>query len=314
MLDLASTGPGIDLLSELGLGPRFLIADTEIQPAALAVTSAPGLLAAFILMILMVRGGVVWLREKFTPTASDLSTATEVAVDSDLMLGNVAPVLVAAGVISVTIFPALARCLPRRTSPSSPTHAGLLVCIPRTGPKDVIRLCHVGSASQPRQRHEVGGWAIGQYVRMGTVALLLGPLINAVLIAVIARRLLGAPVGWPRTLVIAISVSVLANPPLRWIVDRLALATDGGPGASAASVLVIAATIASLVAVEVGIMVVLEALVPTGSLPGPWDVLRALPARWRRTKRYAVILRIAGRHGFGAVSLPPGLSGRLPTG
>ena len=133
---------------------------------------------------------------------------------------------------------------------------------------------------------------------MGTVALLLGPLINAVLIAVIARRLLGAPVGWPRTLVIAISVSVLANPLLRWIVDRLALATDGGPGASAASVLVIAATIASLVAVEVGIMVVLEALVPSGSLPGPVDVARALPARWRRTKRYAVILRIAGRHGL----------------
>lgn len=109
----------------------FQVTGMEVDLAA--VSSAPGLLAVFVAMILLVRGGVVWLREQLPPTASSLTTVserlqlglyaaaglpiivavTEVAVESDLMPAEVASVLMAAGVLTVTVFPALARCLPQ---------------------------------------------------------------------------------------------------------------------------------------------------------------------------------------------------------
>lgn len=133
---------------------------------------------------------------------------------------------------------------------------------------------------------------------MGSVVLLLGTLFNAVIIAVVVRRLLGTPVGWPRTLLIAIAVNGSATPLLLWVNDQLDLTPDGGSGARMASLLVIALAIAWLLAVQVGVLAVLEALVPTGSLPGPVTWLRSVPARWRRTRRYTAIIRIAARHGL----------------
>ena len=121
----------------------FLTTGMDVDVAA--VTTSPGLLTVFVLMILAVRGGVVWLREQLTATASELSTATErvqlglyaaaglpiivavteLAVDGDLMPGNVASVLVAAGIVSVTLFPALARSLPHLASArSAPAESG----------------------------------------------------------------------------------------------------------------------------------------------------------------------------------------------
>ena len=108
----------------------FLTTGMDVDIAA--VTASPGLLTVFVVMILVVRGGVVWLREQLTPTSSGLTSSTErlqlglyaaaglpiivavteLAVDQDLMPDDVASVLVAAGIITVTVFPALARCLP----------------------------------------------------------------------------------------------------------------------------------------------------------------------------------------------------------
>ncbi|MEG9225536.1 cation:proton antiporter [Aeromicrobium sp. Sec7.5] len=118
----------------------FLTTGMDVDVAAVA--TSPGLLTVFVLMILGVRGGVVLLREQFTPTASELTTATErvqlglyaaaglpiivavteVAVEGDLMPGHVASVLVAAGIISVTLFPALAQGLPHVASARSRQH------------------------------------------------------------------------------------------------------------------------------------------------------------------------------------------------
>ena len=112
------------------LVPVFFLT-TGMEVDVEAVTSAPGLLTVFVLMILVVRGGVVWLREQLTPTASGLTTVTErvqlglyaaaglpiivavteLAVDSDLMPHDVASVLVAAGIVTVTVFPASAQVL-----------------------------------------------------------------------------------------------------------------------------------------------------------------------------------------------------------
>lgn len=87
------------------------------------------LLLTFVAMILLVRGGVVWARERFTDTGSGLTdraeqvqlglyaaaglpiivAVTELAVDSDLMPEEVAATLIAAGAITVLAFPILAR-------------------------------------------------------------------------------------------------------------------------------------------------------------------------------------------------------------
>lgn len=109
----------------------FLTTGMDVDIAA--VTESPGLLATFVAMMFLVRGGVVWLREQLTPTASGLTSmserlqlglyaaaglpiivaVTEVAVEGDLMPEDTASVLVAAGIVSVTVFPALARWLPQ---------------------------------------------------------------------------------------------------------------------------------------------------------------------------------------------------------
>lgn len=53
------------------------------------------------------------------------------------------------------------------------------------------------------------------------------------------------------------------------------------------------------IALGLGVLVILEALLPTGSLPGPLALLRDLPARRRRARRYARIVAIGVRHGLG---------------
>ncbi|TYL44869.1 cation:proton antiporter [Nocardioides sp. BGMRC 2183] len=94
-----------------------------------AVIEQPGLVAAFVTMIVVVRGGVVWLRERYGDTGSGLTTrseryqlalysaaglpiivaVTELARSRDLMPEDVAATLVAAGALTLLLFPLLAR-------------------------------------------------------------------------------------------------------------------------------------------------------------------------------------------------------------
>ncbi|MEV1295982.1 AarF/UbiB family protein [Pseudonocardia sp. NPDC049635] len=48
------------------------------------------------------------------------------------------------------------------------------------------------------------------------------------------------------------------------------------------------------------LLVLAEVMVPSGSLPGPLALLRSLPRRWRRARRYAAIVRVLARHGLAA--------------
>ncbi len=133
---------------------------------------------------------------------------------------------------------------------------------------------------------------------MDAVGLVLSGLLNAVVIAAVARRLLGVPVGWPRTLLLALLVNAGTSPLLTWSSERLGIRpADGRP--SLATLLIVVLVIAWVVALQVGLLVILEALVPTGSLPGPGELLRGLPSRMRRSRRYTQIVRIAARHGLG---------------
>ena len=79
-----------------------------------------------------------------------------------------------------------------------------------------------------------------------------------------------------------------------------------------AVVLVSTLFVAWVVALEIGVLTILEALVPTGSVPGPVERVRSLPSRWRRTRRYTQIVRIPARHGLGLDLTPRGGAGATP--
>ncbi|WP_238335720.1 cation:proton antiporter [Serinicoccus kebangsaanensis] len=99
-----------------------------------AVAEQPVLLLVFVAMILVIRGGVVWLRERLSRTGSGLTgpgdrrrlalyaatglpiivAVTELGVSRELMPEDIAAVLVAAGALTVLVFPFLARPAPGR--------------------------------------------------------------------------------------------------------------------------------------------------------------------------------------------------------
>ena len=106
-----------------------------------AVVEQPLLLLALVVMILALRGGPVWVRERFTRIGSGLTgpadrrrlalyaatglpiivAVTELGVSRDLIPSELAAVLVAAGAVTVLIFPFLAR--PAGSQRSAPADA-----------------------------------------------------------------------------------------------------------------------------------------------------------------------------------------------
>jgi ubiquinone biosynthesis protein len=112
-----------------------------------------------------------------------------------------------------------------------------------------------------------------------------------------ARQLLGLPVGAPRALVaglLGFAVALLAGRALR----------AAQPGHTAAFITV---AVGVPLVVAMIFIVVAEALVPSGTMPGPVEVIRGTPRAFARWRRYAQISRIAVRHGLG-----PYLRGRWP--
>ena len=118
--------------------------------------------------------------------------------------------------------------------------------------------------------------------------------------ALLARRLLGLRFGMVRLLVAGFLGLLAAGP----IAEALAgsVPRDGG-AATPVWFLILGGACALVVAMV--FLVVAEALVPSGSVPGPLAWRRALRGRVARTRRYSQISRIAFRHG-----LTPLLSGR----
>lgn len=125
-------------------------------------------------------------------------------------------------------------------------------------------------------------------------------LANALILGFLARRLLGVPVGWPRTLLVSLVVSQAGGSALTGLGEVLDLpGNQPGQPVSVGSALVLFLAIGWIFALGLAALVVLEAIVPTGTLPNPIAWLRTWPARRRRAHRYTQILGIAARHGLG---------------
>ncbi|WP_256840203.1 ABC1 kinase family protein [Ornithinimicrobium faecis] len=122
------------------------------------------------------------------------------------------------------------------------------------------------------------------------------------LLGLITRRLLGVPVGWIRTILVSLIVVYGGGALSRRIGEELGVFTADGvitPGRDLLAAVVVTLMVAWGIALGLGILVILEALLPTGTVPSLARFLRDLPARRRRSRRYARIVTLAVRHGLG---------------
>jgi ubiquinone biosynthesis protein len=120
--------------------------------------------------------------------------------------------------------------------------------------------------------------------------------------AFVARRLLNVPVGWPRSIVIGMILFSLLGGVLPWVSsetginDRSTRTTTGIVVALAVFLLVLAWGFF----LSIAALVILELMLPTGSLGMPWAWVRTIRDRNRRTQRYLQVLGIATRNGLGS--------------
>jgi ubiquinone biosynthesis protein len=111
--------------------------------------------------------------------------------------------------------------------------------------------------------------------------------------ALLSRRLLGLRFGLVRLLLAGLVGFAVAGPIARSLAG--AVPADGAV-ATPLWLLILAGACALVVAMV--FLVVAEALVPSGSLPGPLELRRVLRGRVARARRYSQISRIAVRHGL----------------
>lgn len=126
---------------------------------------------------------------------------------------------------------------------------------------------------------------------------------NTWLLAFLSRRLLGVPVGWPRLIIVSLLAGLSISGVLFWVADQSHMidrasddlnASVGVPEALFLTAFVILIWVITGPVALLG----LEIIAPTGTLRGPIEILRDLPARYRRSRRYASVLRIASKHGL----------------
>ncbi|WKK71513.1 hypothetical protein Q0F99_19505 [Rathayibacter oskolensis] len=135
-----------------------------------------------------------------------------------------------------------------------------------------------------------------------TVLIVLLAVVSALAVGAVSRRVLGAPVGWPRSVVVGLLVFATGLPFGVWVSEQTGIVSAGrATDATSAwvAILTVVVAVAWVFALGVGALVALELFWPTASLRNPIDVVRGAIRRRRRTKRYLQILAIASRHGLG---------------
>ena len=125
------------------------------------------------------------------------------------------------------------------------------------------------------------------------------------LLAALARRILGVPVGWARSVIFGLVLVGASSPIVVFVANRAGLvAGDRLVGSPAAAGLLGFLAVAWTFTLGLAGLVILEAIVPTGTVPGPVTVWRRWRRQRRRARRYAVIVGIAVRHGLGRFFRP----------
>lgn len=133
------------------------------------------------------------------------------------------------------------------------------------------------------------------------VAAIVGFIVFAVLLAVLCRRALGVPVGWPRSIIVGGIFYFLSVPVVQLLAQRqgaLQGARFVGEPAVGLVVLLLGALIVFAAALMV--LVIVEVIVPTGSIGSPFRLLTDTRASARRGRRYLEVMAIITKHGLTA--------------
>ncbi len=125
-------------------------------------------------------------------------------------------------------------------------------------------------------------------------------LVFVFLLAALARRVLGVPVGWLRAVIFSVVVVGVSSSLLTFIANRSGLIAGSrllvSPGVA---VLVGTLAVAWMFVLGLAGLVILELVLPTGEVPNPIALLGRWRRQRRRARRYTAIVAIAARHGLG---------------
>lgn len=126
-------------------------------------------------------------------------------------------------------------------------------------------------------------------------------LLQSWLAATVVRRVVGVPIGWPRSIAVGFVMSAAMGITVQYLFRA---GTDQNPNGldvtPAVAVLFLVLAICWIFALGIAALVFFEAAFPTGSLPRLTAVFTGWKARRRRSRRYTEIVSIAVRHGFGS--------------
>lgn len=119
-----------------------------------------------------------------------------------------------------------------------------------------------------------------------------------VALATAAQRLLGVRFGKLRMTFAALMAFALAGPFMSPVMGQFEnLPKNADPGIGPLFLVILMGM--CIVLMPMVVLVIAEALVPPGSIPGPIEFLRGLRGRLSRARRYSQITRIAVKHGLG---------------
>ncbi|MFJ3957401.1 ABC1 kinase family protein [Arthrobacter sp. NPDC090010] len=118
-------------------------------------------------------------------------------------------------------------------------------------------------------------------------------------LAAVSRRLLGVPVGWPRSILVAFLLTLFFSAVVRLFLDAAGLGTPESFTREPGTALLVAGLSALWTfALGVAVLMACEVMVPTGTLPDPFLWLRSARTHTRQAGRYTEVVRIAARHGL----------------
>lgn len=133
-------------------------------------------------------------------------------------------------------------------------------------------------------------------------------IVSALVLGVLVRRLMAVPTGAFRSFLVAVVGGFALVPGTGYALDLLGLGPWPLQGADVVPAILISVLLFGwLVLIQMSVLLVIELIIPTGTLTAALRNIRKLPMWWRRVQRLAEIQRILLRHGLGSyakVALP----------
>ncbi|MDQ0710462.1 ubiquinone biosynthesis protein [Arthrobacter woluwensis] len=124
-------------------------------------------------------------------------------------------------------------------------------------------------------------------------------LVQTWFLASVSRRLLGVPVGWPRSILVAFALTLFFSATVLLFLGAAGLDSQESVSRDPlAAVLVAGLSALWTFALGVAVLMAFEIMVPTGTLPNPFSWLRSARTHSRQAGRYTEVVRIASRHGL----------------